>query len=102
MQESLANNVQFCSPGAARGSSFLWRVESLRGGERRLWSWGTAVVRQLGQEEEEEEEALAVRHLWGNLGILLQGRNAALLASLLLPYYSRWGQTCKEVRNCLV
>ena len=55
----------------------------MRGGERRLWSWGTAVVRQLGQEE--EEEALAVRHLWGNLGILLQGRNAALLASFLLP-----------------
>ena len=100
MQESLANSVQFCSPGAARGSSFLWRVESLRGGERRLWSWGTAVVRQLGQEE--EEEALAVRHLWGNLVILLQGRNAALLASLLLPCHSRWGQTCKEVRNSLV
>ena len=71
----------------------------MRGGERRLWSWGTAVVRQLGQEE--EEEALAVRHLWGNLGILLQGRNAALLVSLLLPCHSRWGQTCKEVRNSL-
>ena len=96
MQKSLANNVQFCSPGAAGGPGFLsyTRVESLRGGERRLWSWGTAVVRQLGQEEEEEEKALAVRHLWGNLGILLQGRNAALLASLLLPCHSRWGQTC--------
>ena len=83
-KKSLANNVQFCTGLEQQEvqACFLsyTEVESLKGGERRLWSWGTAVVRQLGQVE--EDEALAVRHLWGNLGILLQRRNAALLASM--------------------
>ena len=72
-------------------------LASLGGGERKFWSWGTAVVCQLGQEE--EEEALAVRHLWGNLGILLQRRNAALLASISPSSMSKSLRTSNEVRN---
>ena len=58
---------------AARGRD-LWELAPLCPGEVR--KLGSALARHTGQDEAE-----AVSHLWGRLGILLQRGNAAILGN---------------------